>query len=220
MEKIQELIKNPVYREGLIHTDTNPLTSVIPSAFSGHEVRMGDNTIVVSPCEDGKYMQIVGVKGFIEHWSRPGYSPHKFPFFLNGTHLANYTPEEKSKKQTFAVYTGETKGNDSERIGNKNWVELLFGHFGNSKKIEETLKQMVETAMKKPDFLHTVQTHVPNWFYLLLQEAGHPFNLIPQIVVDTPEVHGDVICITFQDGDCYNKVSIPTPPTFEKVYTS
>lgn len=212
-------MSNPIYRRGLIHTDTNPLTSVIPSVFSGHEVRMGDNAIVVSPREDGKYMKIVGLQGFIEDWSRPGYSPQKFPFFLNSTRLTNHTAEESSKKQSFAAYTGEAKNDDQEGIGNKNWIELLFGHFGNSKKIEETLKQIVETAMKKPDFLHTVQTHVPNWFYNLLQEAGHPFNLIPQSVVDTPEVRGDVICITFQDGDCYNKVSIPTPPTFEKIYT-
>lgn len=116
LEKIQEFMINPVYRRGLIHADSNPLTSVIPNVFSGHEIRMGDNTIIVAPCEDGKYMKIVGFRGLIEDWSRPGYPPHKLPFFLNGTRLANYTPEESSKKQTFAAYTGEARNDNSESI--------------------------------------------------------------------------------------------------------
>lgn len=220
LEKIQEFMINPVYRRGLIHADSNPLTSVIPNVFSGHEIRMGDNTIIVAPCEDGKYMKIVGFRGLIEDWSRPGYPPHKLPFFLSGNYLIqNKSREETSKKQAFAAYTGEVQSDNLKSMTHKNWVELLFGHFGNDKKMVETLKQMVETAMKKPDFLHIMQTHVPNWFYNLLQEAGHPYNLIPQNVVDAPHVQGDVICITFQDNDCYHKMSIPTPRAFQKSYT-
>lgn len=220
LEKIQEFMINPVYRRGLIHADSNPLTSVIPNVFSGHEIRMGDNTIIVAPCEDGKYMKIVGFRGLIEDWSRPGYPPHKLPFFLSGNYLIqNKSGQETSKKQAFAAYTGEIQSDNLKSMTHKNWVELLFGHFGNEKKMEETLRQMMETAMKKPDFINTIQTHTPNWFYNLLQEAGHPFNLIPQNVVDTPHVQGDVICITFQDNDCYHKMSIPTPRAFQKSYT-
>lgn len=88
---IKQYLRKSPYKFGIIHADYRPIGSVIPSPFEGAEVRMGENTIVVREREGGKYMQIVGINGLIEHWARSGYSPEKFPFFLNASELGEET---------------------------------------------------------------------------------------------------------------------------------
>lgn len=113
-------------------------------------------------------------------------------------------------KENFAAFLGENEKD-------KNWVELLFGTSGNNKGIEGGLREILERGMQDIKSATALQTHL-SWFYELLQQSDQPFNLIPRHIIGMPEVTGDVYCITFLDGDCYHKISVPRSDAFREKY--
>jgi hypothetical protein len=226
LSRIQLLLQNPIYSRSLLTTSSDVLGWVSGSArLQKPEIDIGSTELIKRPCEEGGYMEIVWVHGVIEQWSRPWYGPDKFPFFLDGDNLMepireHQTDTEKQAKKDFAVYTGELRNvwRDpmNEHVTGRNWVELLFGSFGKSKWIEGTLVQMLQDMIKKPNFMNDIRTHMPTWFYNLLQQQKSPLSLIPMRIAEHIEISRDVICITFMDGDCYHKISVPIPLAFQE----
>jgi len=75
---------------------------------------------------------------------------------------------------------------------------------------------MLQNMIKKPNFMNDIRTHMPTWFYNLLQQQKSPLSLIPMRIAEHIEISRDVICITFMDGDCYHKISVPIPLEFQE----